>query len=335
MPIELGLLVAASAAVGLAVAWLTGPLRQALIYRGIYDAPNARSSHQSVKPRGGGLAVLAVVLPAWLVAGWWVGGQAPVALVGLSAAVAALSFVDDVRGLGPGPRLLGQFAAVVAGLISLDPASLMAGWLPLWLERGLVAVAWLWFVNLYNFMDGIDGITSVETVTVALGLGLVALVTGAGTAGAVLPWLLAGACAGFLWWNWAPSRIFLGDVGSVSLGFALGWLLLELAARGHLAAALILPGYYLLDTTATLLRRLLRGEKVWRAHKQHAYQRAVQAGLSHAAVAGRIAVANAILIGCALWAVAGAPIAAGALAALVAVGLWASLRRGNGAREGA
>ncbi len=331
MMMHLALILLAAAACGLAVALLTRPVRAWLIRMDVHDAPNARSSHSALKPRGGGLALLAVVLPAWLVAGWWVNGHAPLALVGLTAALGALSFVDDIRGLSAAPRLLGQLAAVVGGLIAIDPEPLLAGWLPLWLERGVLAVAWLWFVNLYNFMDGIDGITAVETCAIAFGLGLVALLTGHGVAGTAAPWLLAGASAGFLWWNWAPSRIFLGDIGSVALGFALGWLLVDLAARGHLAAALILPAYYLLDATATLLQRLLRGEKVWQAHKQHAYQRAVQRGLSHAAVARRIAFANLFLVACAGWSVAGAPAAGGAVAIAVAVGLWVSLRYGKGA----
>lgn len=309
-----------------AVAVLTGGVRAGLVRIGIHDTPNARSSHTVVKPRGGGLAVLAIVLPAWLLAGWLTSGSLPVTLVGLTVFVAGVSFIDDVAGVRALWRLGAQAAAVFAGLAALDPEPLLPELLPLWLERGTIALAWLWFVNLYNFMDGIDGITAVETGSVAAGVGLVWLVVGPGADDVLLPWLLAGAAVGFLWWNWAPSKIFLGDVGSVPLGFALGWLLLDLASHGALAAALILPGYYLLDATLTLILRLLRGEKVWRAHKQHAYQRAVQRGRSHAAVATRVAAVNALLIGCALWSVVGQPVAAGMVAALIVAGLWGSLR---------
>jgi UDP-N-acetylmuramyl pentapeptide phosphotransferase/UDP-N-acetylglucosamine-1-phosphate transferase len=321
---------AALGALGCAVAvvLLTAPVRGWLLRAGVHDAPNARSSHTVVKPRGGGLAVLGVVLPAWLAAGWFAGGPVPLALAALTAALAAVSFLDDLSGLQPALRFLAQAAAVAAALVVLDPAPLFPELVPLWLEQAAVALAWLWFVNLYNFMDGIDGITAVETACVAVGVGLCWLLLGAGVTAALPAWLLAGAAVGFLWWNWAPSRIFLGDVGSVPIGFAVGWLLLELAAGGALVAAIILPAYYLVDATVTLLARLLRGEKVWQAHKQHAYQRAVQRGRSHATVAVRVAMANLVLVGCAAWAVSGTSLAAALVAAVVAGGLWASLRFG-------
>ena len=329
MLIQLGTVGFAAAASAFAVGFVAGPVRAWLVGAGIHDAPTARSSHAADTPRGGGLAVLAIVLPGWLLGGWLTAGPAPLALAGLTAAVAGVSFIDDVRGLSPAVRLPAQLLAVLAGLLALDPAPLFPELLPIGLERGLLAVAWLWFVNLYNFMDGIDGITAVETCALGLGIGLVALATGAGADATVAPWLLAGSAVGFLWWNWAPARLFLGDVGSVPLGFALGWLLLDLAAGGHLAAALILPGYYLLDATVTLLQRVARGETVWQAHKQHAYQRAVQRGLSHSVVAGRIAAANLPLVGCALWAANGQPWFAAAAASLVCLGLWANLRYGG------
>jgi UDP-N-acetylmuramyl pentapeptide phosphotransferase/UDP-N-acetylglucosamine-1-phosphate transferase len=306
MPTTLFLPLMAALAAGVAVALLTGPVRARLIHFGVYDAPNARSSHSQLKPRGGGIAVLAVVLPGWLAAAWGLGEVgAAVALVALTAGLAGLSLIDDVRGLPPVVRFPAQIAAVGLGLWALDLAPVFQGWLPGWLDLAFAALAWLWFVNLYNFMDGIDGITGVETLTIGLGLGLVGLVAGLGPTSAlgVVPWLLAGAAAGFLIWNWAPSKVFLGDVGSVPLGFLLGALLLQAAAAGQWAPALILPAYYLVDATVTLLRRAARGEKVWRAHREHAYQRAVQAGLSHGAVALRIAAVNGVLLVCAIWAV--------------------------------
>jgi UDP-N-acetylmuramyl pentapeptide phosphotransferase/UDP-N-acetylglucosamine-1-phosphate transferase len=143
-------------------------------------------------------------------------------------------------------------------------------------------------------MDGIDGITAVETISLALGFALL---------GQFIPQsaLLIAVSLGFLLWNWHPAKIFLGDSGSIPLGFLLGWLLLLLAGRGHWAAALILPAYYLADSTLTLLRRAVRGEKIWLAHRQHAYQRAVQAGARHDQVTLTILAANLLLIGAAWW----------------------------------
>ncbi len=129
-------------------------------------------------------------------------------------------------------------------------------------------------------------------------------------------------------WNWAPARIFLGDVGSVPLGYLLGFLLLDVAARGHWKIALILPLYFLADATLTLVRRLLRGERVWQAHRQHFYQRAVQRGLGHAAVVRRVIAADLILIGCGWAAENGWGLAALAAAAMVVAALLASLAGG-------
>jgi len=128
---------------------------------------------------------------------------------------------------------------------------------------------------------------------------LVALIVALAPASGLAPDLgltLAAAALGFLVWNWPPAKIFLGDVGSVPLGFLLGWLLLKLAAGGDWAAALILPLYYLADATITLARRAIRGERVWRAHRQHYYQRAVQGGRSHARVSAGIGATNLMLV---------------------------------------
>ena len=133
--------------------------------------------------------------------------------------------------------------------------------------------------------------------------------------------------AGFLPWNWSPARIFLGDVGSVPLGYLLGWLLLLAAIEGAWAAALILPAYYLADASLTLLRRAARGEKVWRAHRQHAYQRAVRGGLSHRWVAGALAALNLVLIALAVLLAPDWPWAALAAAGLAVFGLLAYFER--------
>lgn len=305
------LAIAFSCALTAAAAWAaTLGIRTLLVRHGIYDAPNPRSSHSEPRPRGGGAALLAVAAIAWLVAGSLLDGLRTTALVlAPTVGLAAVSLLDDVRGLPPLPRFAAQVAAVALALSLLDLGPVFQGCLPLWLDRLIAGLAWLWFVNLFNFMDGIDGISGVETIGVGVGLALVGTVAGAAAGWVLPPLLLAAAAAGFLVLNWQPSRIFLGDTGSIGLGFLLGWLLLDTAAAGLWAPALILPGYYLADATITLLRRLFRGEKVWRAHREHAYQRAVDAGWSHARTALWIAGANVLLVGCAVLAAVVSPIA--------------------------
>src|SRR5205085_11238320 len=158
-------------------------------------------------------------------------------------------------------------------------------------------------INAFNFMDGIDGIAGSEAAAIGAGVALLALahldVVGLGTG--LFGAAAAGASLGFLRWNWQPAKLFMGDVGSVPLGYLLGWLLLTLAGAGYWAPALIVPLYFLVDASWTLLRRLARGEKIWQPHRQHFYQRAVQAGRSHAAVVLRVIAADMVLIGAALW----------------------------------
>ena len=285
----------------LVLAWLR--------HRAILDHPNERSSHSLPTPRGGGLAVTATVVLALIVTGppcaWVVGGLATV--------LAVVSWADDlhVHGLPARWRLLVQIGAVAAALAAWPGNPLFfQGFLPPVVDSLVAGVLWVWFLNLFNFMDGIDGISGVETVTIGTGVSLVAVVAGLQGPLDLYGGIFVAAALGFLWWNWSPAKVFLGDVGSVPLGFLLGWLLLGLAARGQWAAALILPGYYLADATLTLLRRALRGERVWEAHREHAYQKAVLGGMSHSAVSGTIAATGAILVGLAVVSTSGYTVAA-------------------------
>lgn len=292
-----------------------------LTRRNIVDAPNHRSSHTVTTPRGGGIAPVAVIA-AGLICTGLIGQQDSAWLVPVGAIVllAAISFIDDFVSLSPLLRLVVHLA-VISGVLFIVPGAdhILPAPIPGLVTLALVAVAWLWFVNLYNFMDGIDGILSVETVFVCLGIWGVRHVAGIDGDAFPTALLVAAAVAGFAVWNWHPARIFAGDVGSVPLGFVVGWLLIELAAGGQLAAALILPAYYLADATITLFRRLFRGEKIWHAHREHFYQRAAQGGLSHAQVVVRIAAVNAALAGCAAAAASG-NVLAGSLIAIPVVG---------------
>jgi UDP-N-acetylmuramyl pentapeptide phosphotransferase/UDP-N-acetylglucosamine-1-phosphate transferase len=176
-------------------------------------------------------------------------------------------------------------------------------------------------------MDGIDGISGVETASIGTGIAALAALTGLG--GSLVPAgaTLAGVAIGFLWLNWHPAKVFLGDSGSVPLGLMLGWLLLDLAARGLWLPPLILALYYLADASITLARRALRGERVWQAHRQHFYQRAVARGLTHAQVSSLVGATDLLLIGAAILALF-QPIAA-ATAAVVLTGILLLLLNGK------
>jgi len=280
------------AATALTVRRLVGWLRK----RQIMDHPNERSSHSHPTPRGGGLAVTPVILLGWaLLAGAGVVLSGQWIVMAGALALLLLSWQDDRTGLPARVRLLVHLAAVAAGLAALPEHQMVfQGILPFWADRLVAAILWVWFLNLYNFMDGIDGITGVETLCLSAGL---ILMSPASPQSAVL----AGASLGFLMWNWHPAKIFLGDSGSVPLGYLLAWLLLRLAAQGLWAPALILPAYYLADATITISKRALRGEKIWQAHRQHFYQRAVQGGSPHSRVVLLILLSDIALIEAAQW----------------------------------
>ena len=311
----------ALAALG-ATALLMPPLIGWLRRRAVWDMPNARSSHSEATPRGGGIAVTGAILVCgaiWLT----LVRDVPSSLALLGAAILGLvSWIDDRRpgGLPAGLRLTAQAAAVGVVLVLLPAEARIADWLPpeyfpLWLERTGCFLLWLWFTNLFNFMDGINGITGTEMISVGIGLALVQAAAGVVGANAGLALMVAGAGAGFLPWNWNRAKIFLGDVGSVPAGFLLGWLLIDAALQGFWAAALILPLYYWIDASVTLLRRLWRREKIWQAHNSHFYQQGSRKFGAHVVVTRRIAGLNLALTLLALVAIVGWPLSALAVAA--------------------
>jgi UDP-N-acetylmuramyl pentapeptide phosphotransferase/UDP-N-acetylglucosamine-1-phosphate transferase len=318
-PIAVAFLVA----LGLALIMTRAVLRR-LQARAIFDRPNERSMHLVPTPRGGGIGILAALLPIWCGAVYLGYGDASSLAVAAAVLIlAAVSWRDDIGGLSPTTRLLVQALTVIGGLAFLPGAgTVLQGLLPSWLDLVCSALLWLWFVNAFNFMDGIDGIAGTEAAAIGIGVVLLGLLHSdvVGLGASMLAATTAGAALGFLGWNWQPAKLFMGDVGSVPLGYLLGWLLLNLATAGYWAPALILPLYFLADASWTLLRRLLRGEKIWRPHREHFYQRAVQAGCSHQAVVLRVLVADLVFVGAALWAAAGRELPALAIA-LVAVGV--------------
>jgi UDP-N-acetylmuramyl pentapeptide phosphotransferase/UDP-N-acetylglucosamine-1-phosphate transferase len=268
---------------------------------GILDRPNERSSHRIATPRGGGIALTGLVLLLWAALG--MGGWVSPAIIGIvlgTLLLAIVSWTDDLRGLSPALRLAAQVLVVTMGLVVLPPAaSPLSTALGATGYRAAVGLVWLWWVNLFNFMDGIDGLAGSEAAAISLGLLLFAA-AGVGL-DPQLAWLAAailGASLGFLVWNWPPARIFLGDIGSTTLGYLTGFLLLSVAIRGYWRIAFVLPLYFLADATITLARRLVRGERPWRPHREHFYQLAVAGGLGHAALTKRVIAADLLLIVC-------------------------------------
>jgi UDP-N-acetylmuramyl pentapeptide phosphotransferase/UDP-N-acetylglucosamine-1-phosphate transferase len=278
----------------------------------LMDHPNERSSHTVPTPHGGGVAIIAVILPCWAFAAMnsmaFPPGEMVVVLAG-AATLAIFSYIDDVRPLSPALRFGVQAMAVAAALWAMPGEGPFFGdLLPYWLDQAIALIGWLWFVNLYNFMDGIDGLSGSQTVAMALGIALLAAFGIVSADFLPLSLVLIGTCLGFLIWNWHPAKIFMGDVGSVPLGFLFGWVLLSLAQQGFFISALILALYYLGDATITLLRRAARGEKVWQPHREHFYQKAVQRGLRHDQATSAILLCNGLLIGLAYSAALGWPL---------------------------
>ena len=277
--------------------WLMHPL----LVRYAMARPNARSSHTEPTPQGGGIAVVIAVVTV----------MASCALHGLPefrepwvmrvlasiVLLAVIGAIDDIRPLPVPPRILLQFGAACLLVSALPHDAQILPWLPGWIETALMVIALVWFINLTNFMDGIDWMTVAQAVPV-LGAMVVLGITGRVPALAtVLPVALAllGGILGFAPFNRHVARLFLGDVGSLPVGALLGWLLLLMASTGYLLAALILPMYYLADATITLFRRFRRGERVWLAHRSHFYQIATQRGFAVTEVTARVFGLNTVL----------------------------------------
>lgn len=258
---------------------LTWLLRRYALAKSLMDIPNARSSHSVPTPRGGGVAIVVTFLALLPLLGWagWLGWPSVIGLFGGGVWVAVVGFLDDHGHIAARWRLLAHFIG--------------AGWLLAWLPAlpqlalagynfdlglvgyGLAALMLVWLLNLYNFMDGIDGIASIEAITVCVGGALLYALIGIPMLAAA-PLLLAACVGGFLVWNFPPARIFMGDAGSGFLGLILGGMTLQAGwvTPQLLWGWLILLGVFIVDATFTLLRRLLRGDKVYEAHRSHAYQ---------------------------------------------------------------
>ncbi|MCJ2091027.1 glycosyl transferase [Methylobacterium sp. J-072] len=284
--------------------------------------PNARSSHTVPTPQGGGIAVVTalVTISGLLIAAPEIGGRPDwIGLASGTLVLAVLGAVDDLRPLPAALRLAVQ--AAVVGVLVWQLDGRLLPWAPLWLERGLALLAGVWFVNLTNFMDGLDWLTVAEIVPVSGALLLLGLAGYLPPLPALVAACLLGAMLGFAPFNRPVANLFLGDVGALPIGLVTAWLLCQLALAGGLAAALLLPLVYLADASLTLAARGSRGERVWEAHRGHYYQRATDNGLTVLGVVARVFGVNLVLAGLAAatlfwpsW-----PVTLGALAAGLAL----------------
>ena len=283
-------------------ALLTWAIRPSLLQYALAK-PNARSSHRVPTPQGAGIAVIGATLA---VAGVIVACadtlhlNIPVTIFGASVFIALVGIADDIKSIPVLPRLILQAVAVGAILFTASSDLRIVPACPLWIERSLLLLAGLWFVNLVNFMDGLDWMTVAEVVPITGAMVVLGSFGEFPVSATIVAAALCGAMIGFAPFNRPVAKIFLGDVGSLPIGLLLGWCLLQLAWRQQIAAALLLPLYYLSDATATLLRRMLRREPFWAAHRLHFYQRATDNGFTVLRVVSEVFALNVGLAGLAI-----------------------------------
>lgn len=323
--------VAVAAAAAILCALFIVVLRPVLV-RYALARPNARSSHREPTPQGGGIAVIAamvlVLAGVAIVAPQLLGDLSRLAIVFAAAiGVAIVGATDDIRPMEAMPRLALQAIAALVVIVALPSGLQIFPVLPWWFERAAMLIGILWFVNLVNFMDGLDWITVAEIVPVSAALVAIGAMGGLPPDGVIVALTLLGAIVGFAPFNRPVAKLFLGDVGSLPIGLLLAWLLVLLAGNGFIIAAILLPLYYVADATITLFRRLFNGETITQAHRSHFYQRATDGGFNVYEIVGRVFAINVVLalLAISTMVTASHELHLGALAAgclLVAVLLW-------------
>lgn len=282
-----------------ASALLTAPVRHWLLRRRLLDLPGARRSHAIPTPRGGGLAIVATLVLAWLL---WPGGLLawwpPMVAV---AGMALIGWLEDRMELPARWRFAGQLAialwlvAAIGGVTRVDVVGITVD-IP-WLWNGLAVVGVIWLINLYNFMDGSDGLAAGQGLWAGLAFAVLFALAGYPQAAAFAV-AAAGAWGGFLFWNRPPAGIFMGDVGSLALGTLVAAFAVIGATNGAVSiwVSFMVSSVFVVDATATLLARVARGERWYTAHRQHAYQRLLDRGWSHGQVMGLYLLVNVFVV---------------------------------------
>jgi Fuc2NAc and GlcNAc transferase len=322
---------------------LTEVVRRSSWVYGLLDVPNERSSHIATTPRGGGVSIVIAATTGLLCLRWLNALRTDVllALIGGGTAVAIVGFLDDRHRVAAGVRLTVHVCAALWALMclgGLPPLAIGHSVVNLgWAGHGLALLGIVWTLNLFNFMDGIDGIAASEAVFIVCSGALLSLIHGQSAEILVLGLTFGAAALGFLLWNWPPATIFMGDVGSGYLGYVISVMAVA-AARDNPAAVwiwLTLGGVFFIDATVTLLRRAIRRERLHEAHRCHAYQRLARQWGSHRRVTITVMLLNlGLLLPCALMAalypVAALWVAIAALVSLVPVAVAAGLGRREG-----
>ncbi len=292
-------LVAGSASLAAVLIFFMRPL----LVQHLMAHPNARSSHKTPTPQGAGLAVMLAVFAGVALAALTappLGSPCLVPVLVIACGLTLLGALDDWLTLPVSWRFAGQTLATVALVLSLPRGfQILPDLMPLALERALIALGIVWFINAVNFLDGLDWMTVVQVAPVAFGIALLNALGAVPATIGVLALALLGAMLGFAIFNKHPAQIFLGDAGSLPIGLCLAFMLI-FVAEAHLAAALLLALYTLADSTLTLFRRMRAKEPILSAHRTHFYQRAVDAGLSVPQVTARVLALQSVLVGLAI-----------------------------------
>jgi UDP-N-acetylmuramyl pentapeptide phosphotransferase/UDP-N-acetylglucosamine-1-phosphate transferase len=275
---------------------LTFALRPILM-RYALAKPNSRSSHTLPTPQGAGIAVIAATLAITggnIAFSGGIGNQIVTVFVA-TIFIAIVGIADDIKAIPVLARLIAHAIAVGSILLTIPSDLQIIPTCPLWIERTLLLVAGVWFVNLVNFMDGLDWMTVAEVVPVTSALVTLGFMGALSPVAAMVATALCGAMLGFAPFNRPIAKIFLGDVGSLPIGLLLGWILLDLASHDQTIAAILLPLYYIADATITMLRRALGREPFWVAHRSHFYQRATNNGFTVLQVVSNVFLLNVAL----------------------------------------
>jgi UDP-N-acetylmuramyl pentapeptide phosphotransferase/UDP-N-acetylglucosamine-1-phosphate transferase len=272
---------------------------------GIVDVPSARRAHARPTPRGGGVSFVIIFSVIFPIFEYWVSGEysLSVKLLQVLLPLSVISFLDDVSHVMIPLRLVVHaVCACFAVMWLVHPNNILHYEIPNWLDLVIGTFALITFLNVYNFLDGIDGITVSESIHLSITILLLCIlrhdiIPNVNNIMAIAT-IIFGWSMGFIFFNWQPAKIFLGDVGSISIGFVLGICLLMVAsASARLFMSCVIASlYYIADGGMTILIRLVKGERIWEPHLKHFFQKAVRSGKSHRYVVMRITKCNILLM---------------------------------------